>query len=213
MSLELLARFSYPVFAGNQRPDLAELFFSIGLGDRSHLAEMEPIIDGFPIIKQYFEVIGTSVGLHPYHPSVIEAYILGNELLDAPLKGELMQYADLQKYIQEKTKRPIIFSDTDIFHHNLHVNLVGYMTTTEPTEKEKRDCRVIPGTVEDEGVQLKLIPYKENVITDSRPYVPITNPFNISINGHVAVHRNIVIAALDDLQTQNLVTYGFNLQN
>jgi Family of unknown function (DUF6390) len=124
---------------------------------RAHLSRFEALMP-------YLEAIGQKHGLDPFDRRVVEAYWVGNSLLDA------MTAADFRNLLNALARRglPRSFArrleehlpSHPLFHHAFHVSFVGVGHVTghvETTLANMEACRPAWGTVrERDGTTLKV---------------------------------------------------------
>jgi hypothetical protein len=140
-------------------PDLYRAITS----DEGH-AEARDHLSRFEALMPYLEAIGRKHGLDPFDYRVVEAYWVGNSLLDA------MDVTDFRALLDALVRRglPRSFAqrlrehlpEHPLFHHAFHVSFVGVGNVTghvETTLANIEACRPAWGTViERNGITLKV---------------------------------------------------------
>lgn len=151
----LCARFSIATnrlqFCGpsDAEPDLYRAITS----DESH-GEAREKLSRFEALMPYLEAIGRKHRLDPFDPRVVEAYWIGNSLLDSldavdfrDLLGALVQRG-LPRSIADRLAEHL--PTHPLFHHAFHVSFVGVGNVTghvETTLANIEACRPAAGTV------------------------------------------------------------------
>ncbi len=91
-------------------------------------------LEGFEALWPYLEAIGTSAGLDPLDAKVVEAYWIGNELLDGFSPGKFrdivraLQRRGLPSSVAERLERHL--PGAPLPHHVFHVAFVGVGAVT-----------------------------------------------------------------------------------
>jgi len=195
----LLARFAAATVKNNDELKKTLTFFG---KNRRPIDEYKGLIAAeFHVVHMMLDFIAKKNDLDPYDQQVIEAYIIGNELLDGK-----WDYSNIESIAKEKTGRNIEFPLPVKPHHNTWAKYVGLLKKEEPSEDFKKNCMVVPYMITDE-VNLEG--------SSIHPYVPnskkLENSYDLLKNSDdVAVHRGVAIEKLSKYQYQNLANYGFS---
>lgn len=203
-AIELLSRFSYrPALlrqckdkeTGNAL-DAARLYGYIL--SRTGQSEAQGLLQRFPTMMPYLELIANRTGNGAFDYAVGEAYWIGNNLLDK------ISFEDIQKALPN-SKIP---QDT-VPHHSLSVLLSG--ATAEIMDK----CLITWGRVKEIKeaelrVKYQALQYnnryyfepKEKTVGYDKRLLP-----DLKIDDMVAIHWEFAVKRLDKQETDNLITY------
>jgi hypothetical protein len=178
----------------------------------------------FEALEPYLSAIATKHGLDPMDHDVVEAYWIGNELLDDFTRDDFRGILDaLAKHGLPRTMADTFAAhlpERPLPHHVFHVsfvgvgNVTGHVKTTLPNMEACRPAwarvlRVTQGTLEVEkprleyaGGRLKIGPaVRESLAYDSR-FLP-----SVRKGMHVALHWNWPAVILANGQLANLKEY------
>jgi len=198
------------------------LYAAIARGER--LEEARRALARFEALMPYLEAIGRKHGLDPFDRSVVEAYWIGNALLDPFERSDFL--ALLEALIRRGLPRSVAhrlaenLPDRPIPHHVFHVAFVGvgavtgHVPTTLPNMESCRPSwgRVNGVTAEAltveapelraAGETLRMGPSREVRL----PHDPKVLP-GVAVGDTVAFHWGCAALALDGPQTQALHRY------
>jgi hypothetical protein len=190
----------------------------------THLAEAGEALLRFEALQPYLELIGEKHGLSPLDERVVEAYWIGNELLEAFDRSDLR--ALLEKLVRRGLPRSIArrlaehLPEGAIPHHVFHVSFVGVGAVTghvETTLANMEACRpasaevtAVKGTrltlrhptLRNEGGSLQLGPPSEREL----PFDPRVLP-GVAVGDSVALHWNWPALRLSPAQREALERY------
>ncbi len=198
------------------------LYGAIVRGER--LDEARRALARFEALMPYLEAIGKKHGRDPFDPEVVEAYWIGNELLDAFGREEFL--AILEALIRRGLPRSVAhrlaehLPDRPIPHHVFHVAFVGvgsvtgHVPTTLPNMESCRPSwgrvtRVEPDALGVEAAELAVV---AGALRLGRPralrlpHDPGVVP-RVSVDDVVAAHWGCVALALDARQAAALDRY------
>jgi hypothetical protein len=191
--------------------------------DKKLISKIKDQIKKFEGLYPYLELIAKKHDLDPFDEKVIEAYWIGNDLLDS------FDEKDLQEMIMALTKRglPKTYAKklcdgvpkNMVPHHSFNVVYVGVGKVTGSVEfniKNINNCLIRHGEVINVGkltVTLKHRPYvfKDNKIVlgkdviEEFEYLPEFN--NLEVEDIVSIHWNFVVDKLNDDQLINLLKW------
>ncbi|MBU1975825.1 MAG: hypothetical protein KKG59_05460 [Nanoarchaeota archaeon] len=157
-----------------------------------------------PIVSKWYELIAAANGLDPFDPLVAEAYWIGNELLEREF-----DFSGIHNYIMETfngAERGYKMPPQGSFpHHNLHVTNYRLVSKPEASLDEIDACMVTPAIMESNGIEATHVLTGDRITGFKNPF-----EFDISVRMHVALHRNIVCATLDECRQERLLKYGYN---
>jgi hypothetical protein len=186
--------------------------------------DVERVLEKFEALYPYLETIAKSNGKKPFDDEVVEAYWLGNDLL------EKVSHAEMKDLIKKLAKRGLPKSiaeqlaerlpRTAVPHHSFHVLYIGVgaVTNSVPNTLENADrCRISaacvnrvnkdsldvqynPLIVKDKKLVLDRLKEKE-VIWDSK-FLP-----DVGINNTIAVHWDFAVQILNGDRIRNLKKY------
>ncbi len=182
-------------------------------------ADAKKLLTRFYALYPYLELIARVNSLQPFDAEVVEAYWLGNKLL------ENVQYSELQKTLLSfqrfglprsiAEKKAAELPDALLPHHSSHVLYVNFISPkVEPVVANLSNCLVQWAAVKGEtknGIRVKGIELfaeaaelklKEKTKT-------IQNPFSLHLNeaAFAAVHWGSAIEPLARKQLRNLQNY------
>lgn len=170
------ARFSLATnrlgFCGPQDAEAA-LYAAIAEGRR--LEEARAKLGSFEALMPYLELLAAHHDLDPFDERVVEAYWLGNELLDGFTKAEFVALFDA--FVSRGMPRSIAARLSEhlpadaIPHHAFHVSYVGVGTVTghaETTLANLERCRPSWGTVRERTATELLVDKPVARLSDGR---------------------------------------------
>ena len=222
--VELAARFSFIVnqlrFCGPEGASKTiREYFRGGSGD------LRSLLSRFEGAYAYLESIGRKSKRDPFDESVVEAYWIGNELLDCFTDDDVRMIIErlIQRGLPESIgKNRIDNLPSGLFpHHNFNVFYVGVGNLTgsvETTLNNMENCRINSGTVlEVLTSDSMLVKTTSLIVRDGRvydgkediltvTYLPEILP-GIKTGDCVALHWGFAPMILNDTQKENLREY------
>lgn len=220
--VRLCARYALPTterrFCGSDRaPEALRALVASGRG--RDVAERE--LRAFEALFPYLETIAAASGTEPFDPEVVEAYWIGNGLLDRDWQEP---YRDLLRKLAGRGLPPSVVARLDANlpagaapHHTFHVLFVGVGAVTGhvPTTVRNMDrCRTSWGTVEgiaDGRLTLRRFPLLEDsdsLRLGSESTIDVAwNPNllpDVDRGDTVAVHWETAIDRLDEGQRREI---------
>ncbi|HLY77188.1 MAG TPA: DUF6390 family protein [Thermoplasmata archaeon] len=167
-------------------------------------AEAREHLSRFEALMPYLEAIGRKHGLDPFDRQVVEAYWVGNSLLDA------LDAADFRALLDALVRRglPRSFAQrlgnhlpsTPLFHHAFHVSFVGVGNVTghvETTLANMEACRPAWGTVHARSASTLTIERSSWAVRDGRlvvgPTVPVKTAFDPRVLPELGVGAPVVL--------------------
>lgn len=222
---DLAVRFSYIVnslrYCG---PAEAHKKFIHYIKNKDNREEVDKILAHFEALMPYLQAIAEKTGKKALDYDVVEAYWIGNSLLDR------FDKKDLEKIINELVKKGLPKSLSERLiknlpegftpHHSFNVFYVGVGQTTgkvPTTLPNMNSCMISYGKVQKIGenelhvkksfIELKNNKYffgkeKEHKISYIKDMLP-----DIKVNDTVALHWDFATAVLDEKQLANLKKY------
>jgi len=222
---ELAVRFSYIVnslrYCG---PAEAHKRFRHYLKNKDNKEEVDKLLTKFEALMPYLDAIAQKTGKKPFDYDVVEAYWIGNELLDKLGKK------DLEKIINELVRNglPIKMGERLIQKlpdgfvplHAFNVFYVGVGQTTRkvPTtlpnmnkcmtsygrvkKIEEKELMIVKSFVELEDNRYFFGKEKEQKVMYMKEMIP-----EVKVDDIVALHWNFATVVLDDRQLENLKKY------
>lgn len=197
-------RFSWATQKDPNSNDSMMLFNAGRYGNQ--IDDANKIIQGFPVVMEWYKLIGSANDLDPLHPLVAEAYWVGNDLLERDYDFQGIHETITERFANRfKDKIPKAPEAGTFPHHNLHVAIYGIVSDPNATELDRMACRVIPGRVNLQGTIDSVLDIHSDSIT-------IDNPFHFGLgNGDlVLLHRNTICAKVDDNTVRRVLKYGYN---
>lgn len=189
------------------------------------IPEIKGLLDSFYGEKSYVELIAALAGKNRFDSEVLEAYWIGNELLEKVPHNEIqntilsLQKFGLPKKIALEKASALPFSMLP--HHSLHVLHVNFITPKlKPLLQNLSNCLIQwaevkklneeKGKIEVKGIELKNL---NNKFVLEAKIKSIENPFSLlpEKKSFVSVHWNNAIQVLSETQLKNLKK--FTLQN
>jgi hypothetical protein len=188
------------------------------------LAEAADALARFEALYPYLEAIGRYHGRSPFDPEVVEAYWIGNELLDPLGTSEFVPLLDAlaRRGLPAFVARELVASlpPRPIPHHAFHVAFVGVGAVTghvETTVANMERCRPSWGTVERVEPELLRVVGPTLTLADGAlalgdeveqtvRYDPAFLP-GVARGDSVAVHWNWAAMRLEERQRRNLEVY------
>ncbi|MFH1316219.1 MAG: DUF6390 family protein [Candidatus Woesearchaeota archaeon] len=212
--VELCLRFSYITnllrYCG---PEEANKQFLHYLKSKDNEEEITSTLKRFEGLLPYLSTIAKKHNKQPFDYDVVEAYWIGNSLLENFNKAEMKQVIDklmergLPKSIGEKVKEKI--PDKSFPHHSFNVYIVGVGNLTgsvEATKENMEKCRISSAEViEIDNKNNKLIVKKESGEKEI-DYLSLMLP-EIKIGDIVAIHWDFAPLILTKDQLKNLEKY------
>ena len=223
--IPLCARFSLPTnrlgFCGT--PEAGRWFFQ-AIAEGNEIERAGRALQTFEALYPYLETIGDVAGLDPLGVRVVEAYWIGNELLDRDWREPFRALLDrlTSRGLPRSFADRLIASlpDGAIPHHTFHVLFVGagavtgHVPTTLPNMER---CRVSWGTVREvhertvsvEGPGLRWDGHRFSVgpprtVTVARDPELVRD---LTAGGTVAVHWEDAVSVLDPGRLAALARY------
>jgi len=181
--------------------------------------EIKSLLDSFYSEKSYSESIASVHNLERFDFSVLEAYWLGNNLLEKGSHREIQktilgfQNFGLPREIAEQ--KAVSLPENCVPHHSLHVLHVNFITPKlKPLVKNLSDCLIQWGEVkgaEKEKIKVKGIELKSlnNRLVLQEKSKLIENPFSLlpEKGDFVSCHWNNAIEILSEEQLESLKKY------
>jgi len=223
--VQLAARFSIATnrlrYCG---PAEAEPTLYRAIVEGTDLNAAKGVLSRFEALEPYLRALAEKHGRDPFDREVVEAYWLGNSLLDAFTKEDFA--ALLDRLVGRGLPKPFAAQLASrlprhpLPHHTFHVAFVGVGMVTghvETTLSNMESCRPGWGEVlrmdqgsltiektplEAEAGHLRLGPPKEETL----PYDPRVLP-GVALGDHVALHWGWPALVLEPRQLENLKEY------
>lgn len=198
-------RFSWATQKNPNSNDSMMLFNAGKYGNQ--IDDANKIIQGFPVVMEWYKLIGGANDLDPLHPLVAEAYWVGNDLLERAYDFQGIHETITERFADKfKERVPVSPEPGNFPHHNLHVAIYGIVSDPSASGEDRLSCRVIPGRV---NLQWKVDNFLGIQAHDS---VDLNNPFHFVLgNGDlVLLHRGIVCAKANDNTVRRVLKYGYN---
>ncbi len=187
--------------------------------DEQSAEEAKRLLTGFNALHPYLELIANANGLEPFDAEVIDAYWIGNQLLENVSFKEIQktilsfQNFGLPKSIAEKKAAEL--PDGMRPHHSMHVLFVNFISQkVEPIVKNLSNCIVQWAKVFEEtekGIRVKgfdlLLESGELKIKEKEKI--IENPFNLRLQPKdlVTVHWDNAIEKISEDELKRLEKY------
>ncbi len=223
---ELGCRFSLPSsqlgYCGP--PGAPEALYRAAVRHEAH-GEAREALRGFEALMPYLEAIADRAGLDPFDRRVMEAYWIGNELLEGWTREDFSRILDT--LVLRGLPRPVADELRDrlpphpLPHHMFHVCFVGVGQVTghvETTLENIESCRPSWGTVlaveEDRAVLLRtsLVHSKGRFALGApRPAYVRTDPElapKIDVGSRWAIHWGLAVAPLTREEEGRLARYS-----
>jgi hypothetical protein len=218
-SLKKACLYSFPANRlGYCGPENSWRFFQKFLSrpTEENAAEAKELLRHFNALHPYLELIAKANRLQPLDMQVVEAYWLGNKLL------ENIQYSEMQKTLlsfqnfglprQIAERKAALLPDGMLPHHSMHVLYVNSISKkVKPILKNLSDCLIQWALVKDKtrnGVKVKgiqlFLESKELKIREEEKTVK--NPFNLQLQPGdlVSVHWKNAVEKISQGQAKNL---------
>ena len=220
---ELCARLGYqPNSLRYCGPASAEAVFSDYLSGKGSVAAVRDVVDRFEGLQPYLGVLSRLADKDLLDYSVVEAYWLGNELLDLAERHDaeevlgLLAGRGLPGSLASRLEQGL--PDKPLLHHNWHVLFVGpgnTARTVEPTLETKEHCRVALARVIEVVDDNHLVVLKRPLLfADGQYSYGVEEPFTVAYRKEwlpgvipgslVAVHWGFAALLLDSRQSSNL---------
>lgn len=188
-------------------------------------AEARAHLSRFEALMPYLEAIGRKHGLDPFDRRVVEAYWIGNSLLES------LDAADFRSLLEGLSRRGLPRSlarrleenlpERPWFHHAFHVSFVGVGNVTghvETTLANMEACRPAPAVVRDRSDSTLKVERSSWAIRDGRlttgPRQTVTVPFDVRVlpevkeGSEVALHWGWPALQLEKGQRAALEEYS-----
>jgi hypothetical protein len=170
------------------------------------------VMEGLSTLFPYLSLIGKCANLDPFHKDVVEAYFIGNDLI------EKVPYEELLKLTGDltKTRDPLVLSKQFKATHN------SYVFCISPYVKQRKEgvlvfmdlCSVSSGIVREvsksERVPIALVErktVKEQLVTEKMIYDK-TTVGEIAVGSQVATHWRRVVKKINKNEAKNLEYYN-----
>lgn len=199
------------------KKDIIEKFLK---GEKILTMQVENILREFKGAYAYYKLIANANKIaNPFDYRVVEAYWLGNSLLNKVRAIHLkemmrMEFLPLGHLPEEKIKK---ITTGSIAHHNFHVLTIGSVTgTLKETESSLELCRVSWGKAESVGekviiVSLRPLKFGEKISLGSPVKKTIKWDKNIlpiiKKGDWVSIHWGTAIGKLSERQVDNIEKY------
>jgi hypothetical protein len=226
-ALELAARYSFmPNRLRYCGPEDADMLLFDYVITKKEKAKVREILDRFEALSLYLGLIAAKNGLDKFDKKVIEAYWIGNDLLDAVKPEDIRQMIltdfikkGLPKSMAQKLSKNLPAAITA--HHSFHVMHIHSITgKLKFTFSNIDKCRISSGTVtkimEDKlAVEYEPVEMHEKMAIGK----PVIREINydkkflgkIKIGDTVAIHWGYAVQKISGRQKQRLQKY--TLQN
>ena len=189
--------------------------------DEAHLASL---LERFEGLYPYLEVIAERCGLEPFDERVVEAYWIGNDLLDRMTRADYVSIIErLSDRGLPKSFASSLIDDlpTDLVpHHNAHVCYVGpgrTAHTVRATIENMDRCRIALARVVSIVDEKHLIAEQRSlriendrfVLSDPEPRTIVydTRLIEPKAGDPIATHWGTATLILSDAQHENLIAY------
>ncbi|MFH1053776.1 MAG: DUF6390 family protein [Candidatus Woesearchaeota archaeon] len=213
--IELCLRFSYITnrlrYCG---PEEANKAFLEYLDNKDNEDQVKEMLGRFEGLLPYLSTIAEKHNKQPFDFDVVEAYWIGNSLLENFNKEEMKQLIDklmergLPKSIGEKVKENI--PNKSFPHHSFNVYIVGVGNLTgsvEATKENMEKCRISSAEVmKIENNNNKLF-VKTETGEKEIDFMPLMLP-EIKVGDIVAIHWDFAPLILTNNQVKNLKKYS-----
>jgi len=179
-------------------------------------AETKELLTGFYGLVAYLDLIASANNRQPFDREVIEAYWLGNSLL------ENVHYSELQKTILSLQKHglPRLIAEKKasqlpeemLPHHSMHVLYVNFITPkVEPIIKNLSDCLIqwaIVKGLSSKGIKVKGVELfsESNELKLRESLKTVQNPFGLQLKPKdiITVHWGNAIEVVSEDEQTNL---------
>lgn len=222
LGLKLAAIYSYPPcklgFCGTKIKNASKILADFIQGKKISLAKVRRVLENFEASYFYYQLIARANGIKdPFDYKVVEAYWLGNKLLDK------VKTTDLKKLVLNKFVGPGLLSKAKP-HHSFHVLIIGSITgRVRFTAKVYDLCRIGWGKVI--GIKNSKLKVK------SRPLLIKNNKFllgkeiekeitwdrrflsDLKLGDVVSFHWNIACQVINKREKENLLKYTLESVN
>jgi len=182
-------------------------------------ATAKSLLKEFCALYPYLELIASANNLLPFDPEVVEAYWLGNSLLENVQYFELQetllsfQRSGLPRSIAEEKAAEL--PDGILPHHSFHVLYVNFISPkVKPIVSNLSNCLVqwatVQGTAKNrvkvKGIGLFL---ESNELKLRERAKVVQNPLGLGLNGNnlVSVHWDTAVECISAEQARNLRKY------
>lgn len=179
------------------------------------------LLEGFDALMPYLKLIAHENGLQPFDSRVIEAYWLGNSLLEnvsfqAARQAILsLQEQGLPKGIAERKAKQL--PKGLVPHHSMHVLYINFISQkVKPLVQNLSNCLVQWGAVKEPGetVLVKGIElFSQNgELTLKQKEKEVSNPLGVPLKkgDTVSIHWNSIVETLSIESLNNLKKYSFS---
>lgn len=168
--------------------------------------EARAILRGFEALYPYLKLIGEKHELDPFDYSVVEAYWIGNNLLDSFSKSEMENFIRQLRGVYPKIKEKKMPNGA-MPYHTFSAFFLGTGWTNDSPEHTK-ECIVTSGEiVKDEGEKYVVTGqniYEGGIREEERR---VSKLVDAEIGDHVAIHHGQAVCKLTDVQRKNLEWY------
>lgn len=225
-AIELAARYSLMPnrlkYCGPEGAD--EVFFDF-IATKQGKDEVISLLNKFKAVKLYLDLIAKNNSKNPLDKEVIEAYWIGNELLDNVPSSSIKNMI-LTDFIKEGLPRSVAEElaartpEGITPHHSFHVLHVNFLTKkVEPNIINLDKCRISWGTVKkvDEDKKTLIVEYTPVVSRQNKTYLgkPAKKEIyyhaefldNLKEGDVVSVHWDMAVEKLDQKRLANLEKY------
>lgn len=187
--------------------------------DEQSAEEVKRSLTDFNALHPYLELIANANGLEPFDAEVIDAYWIGNQLLENVSYEETQktilsfQHFGLPKSIAEKKASEL--SDGMLPHHSMHVLYINFISQkVEPIVKNLSSCIVQWAKVLDEtseAIRIKGIELfaESGELKIREKEKTIENPFDLQLQPKdlISVHWNNAIEKISEDELKRLEKY------
>ncbi len=181
--------------------------------------KVKPLLHKFNALFPYLDLIARCNSLTPFHEQVVEAYWIGNSLLESVPKRELQktvlsfQNLGLPRSIAERKAAEL---PNDLLpHHSFHVLYVNFISQkVEPIIQNLGNCMVHWATVKKETGK-GLVANGVSLLSESGEFKlrekekTLKNPFKLELNQGdlISIHWGNAVEKLSEQQAKQLKKY------
>lgn len=167
--VELFIRFAYPGcergFCGLSFPETLEnleIFVNLRRKSKGKIKEIKEILKTFTVAYGYCQLIAEANGIpDPLEKEVVEAYFVGNELLDKVKPEDFRRFLESFKKFRDFSKIPERIFEKLRPLHAFQVLILGGLNQRFPqTPAEKDQCRISWGEIKSVQREKLIIEYQ-----------------------------------------------------
>jgi len=197
------------------KEDADRIIFDYCCGKTRNFKMVKKLLESIDSVNLYLNLIAEKSGKKPFSRDVVEAYWIGNSLLDS-ISG-----ADLRKVIKGSFKPGLAkilagnIPDNAALHHSFHVFHINSLTKAPIFFANIDNCRIHSGKVLSVKENHAVVSYKplvkrgeieqkgaveKKIGYNKKMFMPV-------IGDIIAVHWNLAIEKLTENQAKNLEKY------